>query len=93
MNIRCKQGFLSFFISCNTNNRGHVKLMAPFYSLEKLRKIPGFEGAIIVDPYSGVKGNSVTYFSVGQRGNYMRATGLENLFVGGEKSGFVVGHT
>lgn len=67
--------------------------MAPFYPLEKLRKIPGFEGAIIVDPYSGGKGNSVRYFSVAPRDNYMRVTGLENLFVGGEKSGFFVGHT
>lgn len=72
---------------------GHAKLMAPFYPLEKLRKIPGFEGAIIVDPYSGGKGNSVRYFSVAPRDNYMRVTGLENLFVGGEKSGFFVGHT
>lgn len=67
--------------------------MAPFYPLEKLRKIPGFEAAIIVDPYSGGKGNSIRYLSVAPRDNYMRVTGVENLFVGGEKSGFFVGHT
>ena len=72
---------------------GHAKLMAPFYPLEKLRKVPGFEKAIIVDPYSGGKGNSVRYFSVAPRDNYMRVVGLENLFVAGEKSGFFVGHT
>ena len=72
---------------------GHAKLMAPFYPLEKLRKIPGFEGAIIVDPYSGGKGNSIRYLSVAPRDNYMRVTGVDNLFVGGEKSGFFVGHT
>lgn len=72
---------------------GHAKLMAPFYPLEKLRKIPGFEAAIIVDPYSGGKGNSIRYLSVAPRDNYMRVTGVENLFVGGEKSGFFVGHT
>ena len=77
--------FFRFFISCNTNNRGPAKLMSPYYPLEKLRKIPGFEGSIIVDPYSGGKGNSVIYFSVAPRDNYMRITGLENLFVGGEK--------
>jgi hypothetical protein len=72
---------------------GHAKLMAPFYPLEKLRKIPGFESAIIVDPYSGGKGNSIRYLSVAPRDNYMRVTGVDNLFVGGEKSGFFVGHT
>lgn len=72
---------------------GHAKLMAPFYPLEKLRKIPGFERAIIVDPYSGGRGNSIRYLSVAPRDNYMRVIGVENLFVGGEKSGFFVGHT
>ena len=72
---------------------GHAKLMAPFYPLEKLRKIPGFEGAIFVDPYSGGRGNSIRYLSVAPRDNYMRVIGVENLFVGGEKSGFFVGHT
>lgn len=72
---------------------GHAKLMAPFYNLEKLRKIPGFENAVIVDPYAGGKGNSIRYASVAKRDSYMRARGIENLFVGGEKSGFYVGHT
>ena len=72
---------------------GHVKLMAPFYNLEKLRKIKGFEGAMIVDPYAGGKGNSIRYAAVSKRDNYMRAKGIKNLFVGGEKSGFYVGHT
>lgn len=72
---------------------GHAKLMAPFYNLEKLRNIPGFENAIIVDPYSGGKGNSIRYASVAKRDEYMRAKGINNLFVGGEKSGFYVGHT
>ncbi len=72
---------------------GHAKLMAPFYNLDKLRKIPGFEGALIVDPYSGGVANSIRYAAVGKRDNYMRAKGMENLFVAGEKSGFYVGHT
>jgi len=72
---------------------GHAKLMAPFYPIEKLRQIPGFDKALIVDPYSGGKGNSVRYFSIAPRDNYLRVNGVDNLFVGGEKSGFYVGHT
>ena len=72
---------------------GHAKLMSPFFELEKLRSIPGFETACIVDPYSGGKGNSIRYMAVSPRDNYMRAQGMKNLFVGGEKSGFYVGHT
>ena len=72
---------------------GHAKLMSPFFNLEKLRMVPGFEGAVIVDPYAGGKGNSIRYLSVAPRDNYMRAKGINNLFVAGEKSGFYVGHT
>jgi folate-dependent tRNA-U54 methylase TrmFO/GidA len=31
--------------------------------------------------------------AVGERDEFMRAVGIENLFLGGEKSGFFVGHT
>lgn len=72
---------------------GHAKLMSPFFNLEKLRSVPGFETACIVDPYSGGKGNSIRYMAVSPRDNYMRAEKMQNLFVGGEKSGFYVGHT
>lgn len=72
---------------------GHAKLMSPFYNLEKLRMVPGFENAMICEPYSGGKGNSIRYMSVAPRDNYMRAKGVSNLFVAGEKSGFYVGHT
>ena len=67
--------------------------MTPFFNLEKLRKVPGCENAMIVDPYAGGKGNSIRYMDVSPRDNYMRAQGMSNLFVGGEKSGFYVGHT
>ena len=33
------------------------------------------------------------YMAVGLRDDTMRARGIENLFLGGEKSGFFVGHT
>lgn len=72
---------------------GHAKLMTPFFNLENLRSVPGFETACIVDPYSGGKGNSIRYMAVSPRDEYMRAEGMKNLFVGGEKSGFYVGHT
>lgn len=72
---------------------GHAKLMTPFFNLEDLRKIEGFENVRFADPYAGGKGNSVRYMSVGIRDEHMKAEGLDNLFLGGEKSGFFVGHT
>ncbi|KRQ86799.1 tRNA uridine 5-carboxymethylaminomethyl modification enzyme MnmG [Caloramator mitchellensis] len=72
---------------------GHAKLMTSYYPLEKLRKIPGLEKAKFVDPYSGGKANSIRYLSMAPRENTMKVCGLDNLFVGGEKSGLFVGHT
>ena len=90
----CQQYALSAFSeNIVLIDTGHAKLMSPFFNLEKLRMVPGFEGALIVDPYSGGKGNSIRYMAVAPRDNYMRAKGMKNLFVAGEKSGFYVGHT
>lgn len=72
---------------------GYAKIMTPFFPLEKLRKVPGFENARYVDPYAGGKGNSIRYLSVAERDNSMKAAGIENIFCGGEKSGLFVGHT
>lgn len=72
---------------------GHAKLMTSYFNLADLRKVEGFENARFVDPYAGGKGNSIRYMSVGLRDEYLRADGIENLFLGGEKSGFFVGHT
>ncbi|MCX7904219.1 MAG: FAD-dependent oxidoreductase [Caloramator sp.] len=72
---------------------GHAKLMTSYYPLEKLRKIPGFERARFIDPYSGGKANSIRYLSMAPRDNHMKVIGIDNLFVGGEKSGLFVGHT
>lgn len=72
---------------------GYAKLMSPFFNLEQLRLVEGLENARFVDPYAGGKGNSVRYMATGERDNYMRAKGIENLFLGGEKAGFFVGHT
>lgn len=72
---------------------GHAKIMTPFMPLEKLRQVPGLEDARYVDPYAGGKGNSIRYLSTAPRDHFLRVNGLENLFVGGEKSGLFVGHT
>lgn len=72
---------------------GYAKIMTPFFELEKLREIPGFENARYVDPYAGGRGNSIRYLSVAKRNNAMKAEGIENMLCGGEKSGFFVGHT
>ena len=72
---------------------GHAKIMTPYFPLDVLRTIPGFEKARYVDPYAGGKGNSVRYLSVAERDNTMRVKGFDNLFCAGEKSGLFVGHT
>jgi len=72
---------------------GHAKIMTPYFPLEVLRTIPGFETARYADPYAGGKGNSIRYLSIAERDNTMRVKGFENLFCGGEKSGLFVGHT
>jgi hypothetical protein len=72
---------------------GHAKLMTPFYNLDRLRKIPGFETARYEDPYAGGKGNSMRYFAMAPRDNTLKVEGVENLFCGGEKAGLLVGHT
>ena len=72
---------------------GGAKLMSPFFNLEQLRSVEGFENARFEDPYAGGKSNSIRYMAVGERDEYMKARGVKNLFLGGEKSGFFVGHT
>lgn len=72
---------------------GHAKLMAPYYPLDVLRQIPGFENARFEDPYSGGVGNSMRYFGMLPRDNALRVEGLKNVFCGGEKAGLLVGHT
>lgn len=72
---------------------GHVKLMSPFFPLAQLRTVPGLESARFEDPYSGGVGNSIRYLSMTPRSDALQARGLSNLFVGGEKTGPLVGHT
>ena len=72
---------------------GHAKLMSPYYDIEKLRMIPGFENARYEDPYAGGIGNSMRYFAMAPRDDYMKVEGIGNLFCCGEKAGLLVGHT
>jgi len=72
---------------------GHAKLMSPFYPLDTLRQIPGFENARYEDPYSGGIGNSMRYLALSPRNNELKVEGVNNLFCGGEKAGLLVGHT
>lgn len=72
---------------------GRIKLMTSHYPIEKLRKIKGLENAVYVDPLAGSNGNSIRYLGAAPRSNSMKVDGIENLFCGGEKSGFFVGHT
>ncbi len=81
----CAGSFAENIILIDT---GYAKLMSPYFDLEELRQVEGFENARFADPYAGGKGNSVRYMSVGVRDGYMRACGLSNLLLGGEKSGF-----
>ena len=72
---------------------GYAKIMTPFFPLDRLRTVPGFENARYADPYAGGKGNSIRYLSVAERDDFMRADSIDNLLVAGEKSGLFVGHT
>ena len=72
---------------------GHAKLMSPYFPLDLLRQISGFENARYEDPYSGGSGNSMRYFGMAPRDDSLKVEGVDNLFCGGEKAGLLVGHT
>jgi len=74
-------------------DNGYFKLITPFFPLEKLRRVPGFEKARYEDPYSGGVGNSIRYLAIADVDTALQAAGVTNLFCGGEKSGTYVGHT
>ena len=72
---------------------GHAKLMTPFFPLEALRQVPGFENARYEDPYAAGLGNSIRYVGMAPRDDSLKVQGIENLFCAGEKAGLLVGHT
>lgn len=72
---------------------GHAKLMTPYFKLDLLRQISGFENARYEDPYSGGMGNSIRFFGMSPRDDALKVNGVDNLFCAGEKAGLLVGHT
>ena len=73
---------------------GPAKLMTPYFPLEKLRMIPGFEKARYEDPLAGGNGNSMRYFQFANCNHALHAQGVvDNLFCAGERAGAMVGHT
>ncbi|MGE5255409.1 MAG: FAD-dependent oxidoreductase [Hyphomicrobiales bacterium] len=72
---------------------GHAKLMTPFFPLDLLRSVPGFENARYEDPYAGGMGNSIRYIGMAPRDDALKVEGVANLFCAGEKAGLLVGHT
>lgn len=72
---------------------GHAKMMTPYYSIRKLRTVPGFENVRYEDPYAGSRGNSMRFFAMAPRDDTLKVKGAENLFCAGEKAGLLVGHT
>lgn len=91
----CQQYALKEFIeNLVLLDTGPVKLMTPFFPLERLRKVPGMERARYEDPLSGTKGNSMRYFGFANCEQTLQAVGpVSNLFCAGEKAGAMVGHT
>ncbi|ACS79932.1 FAD-dependent oxidoreductase [Maridesulfovibrio salexigens] len=70
---------------------GHAKMMTPYFPIDKLRMVPGFTDALY--SHGSSMANSVRFLSRAPRNDLMKVTGTNNLFCGGEKSGFFVGHT
>ena len=90
----CQQYALpEFYDNIVLLDTGQVKLMAPFFPMDRLRAIPGFESALYHDPYAGGRGNSIRFTVITPHDLSMKVTGVDNLFCAGEKAGLMVGHT
>lgn len=90
----CQQyAFNSYLENLVLLDTGHAKLMTPFYPLEYLKQIPGFEHARYEDPYAATLGNSIRFTACCFRDDTLRVDGTSNLFCAGEKAGLFVGHT
>jgi len=72
---------------------GAVKLMAAYYPLQALRRIPGLENAVYRDPLGGSLGNSIRFSGVIRRDSRLMLPHLDNLLVAGERAGPALGHT
>jgi hypothetical protein len=56
-------------------NTGHAKLMTPFFPLDILRLVPGFEHARYEDPYAGGLGNSIRFCAMSPRDDALKVEG------------------
>lgn len=68
-----------------------AKLMTPFFPIDELRRVPGFE-AVVFGQGCG-HANSVRFLSRAPRNAALQVESVRNLFCAGEKAGFFVGHT
>ncbi len=90
----CQQYALpEFYDNIVLLDTGQAKLMAPFFPLDRLHAIEGFENAAFQDPRAGSLGNSIRYNIVTPHDMHLKVDALDNLFCAGEKSGLLVGHT
>jgi len=71
---------------------GQVKCMVPYYALEALRQIPGFENARYASPFAGGTGNAMRFFALSPKDTTLKVAGVCNLVCCGEKAG-LLGHT
>ncbi|MBI2874281.1 MAG: FAD-dependent oxidoreductase, partial [Firmicutes bacterium] len=71
-------------------DNGNVKFIHPYFPLERLHRLDGFEAARYVDPYSGGTGNSIRFLGMAPRDDTLKVEGPANLYCGGEKAGIFV---
>lgn len=66
---------------------GYVRIGMPFIKREELRQIRGLEKVEFVSPACWWVGNAIRYIANTPRDNTLKAEGVDNLFVAGEKIG------
>ena len=69
---------------------GAKAIGAVYFPLQKLRTVPGFENARLINPTVG-DWNAVRFVSMAPRDDALKVDGFKNLFCAGEKSGPMVG--
>ncbi|MBE3520088.1 MAG: FAD-dependent oxidoreductase [Firmicutes bacterium] len=90
----CQQYALPEYADCLVVlDTGQGKLMSPYFPLDELRSVPGFENARFLDPLGGGKGNSIRLVAASPRDRSLKLAGTDNVFVAGERAGILVGHT
>lgn len=72
---------------------GPIKIMIPYFNLQKLRCLKGFKGAVFRDPLGGGTGNSIRFTSSIEVQTNLLVPPFLNLFAAGERAGLMVGHT